>query len=149
MKIAAKQGYARLAGLLLLSLLAAAVFVPAALAINDTGSGTGGVSYAWARTAAATGTSVASFQAGTHGRGGVAVPEAQVAVVAPVAAAPVAATTPSSGTSSTTWIVIGVALAALAVALVAWALVRRRRRLASDTQQYCSLHPEDALCGAA
>ena len=42
----------------------------------------------------------------------------------------------------------GVVAAALAVGLT-WTLVRRRRRLASDTRQYCSLHPEDALCGAA
>jgi LPXTG-motif cell wall-anchored protein len=60
----------------------------------------------------------------------------------------VAATTPSSGTSATTWILIGVVVAALAVGLIAWTLVRRRRRLATDTRQYCSLHPEDALCGA-
>ena len=125
-----------------------AVFVEAATAIHATGSGTvAGVSYSAA-------------VSGAEGRGGVtgqvaaAAPAERTAAAAPAAAAaaaaaaPVAATTPSSGTSATTWILIGVVAAALAVGLT-WTLVRRRRRLASDTRQYCSLHPEDALCGAA
>jgi hypothetical protein len=143
MKITAQRRLAGLAGLLLLTLLAGAVFVSAAFAMHDAGSGTGGVAYAWTRNVSSTAGSSGTSVAGTQGRGGVS---GQVTAVAP---APAAVTTPaSSGMSSTAWIVIGVAVAALAVALVAWALARRRRRLASDTQQYCSLHPDDSLCGA-
>ena len=57
----------------------------------------------------------------------------------------------SSGTSSTTvWIAVGAAVAVLIIALVAWALIRRRRRpgeLAPSAN--CTLHPEDPLCGGA
>jgi hypothetical protein len=121
MKITAQR---RLAGMLLLALLTVAVFVPAALAANVTGSGAGG--------------GIAT--AGTAGRGGISPPLA--------AAAQAAAESTASSFSTTTWIVIGVA-AALAVGIVAWVLISRRPRLTASTERYCALHPSDTLCGAA
>ena len=130
MKIATQLRLARFAGLLLLSLLVLAVFVMEAPAINAAGSGTGG---------GAAFTSVSTNQPGTQGRGGVS---------APVAVAPAAVTQPaSSGTSSTTWILVGIAAAVLVAGLATWAIVRRRRSVGS--QAYCAQHPEDAMCTAA
>ena len=132
MKITGLRRLASLAGLLLLSLLLVAVFVQAAPAMNAYGSGAGG---------GVTVASVGTPQAGSQGRGGVALPAGGVAA----ARAPA----PTSGTSSSTpWIVSGIA-AALVVAIAVWAATRSRRRSVRPSAQYCSLHPDDALCGAA
>jgi len=132
MKITGLRRFASLAGLLLLTLLLAAVFVQAALAMNDYGSGAGG---------GVTVASVGTAQAGTLGRGGVSLPAGVAAARAPA---------PTSGTSSSTpWIVTGIVVAAIAVAIAAWATARSRRRSARPSAEYCTLHPNDALCGAA
>ena len=56
----------------------------------------------------------------------------------------------SSGTSSTTYWLIGSAVAVLIAGIGAWALLRRRRQPAeSASAAYCARHPEDSLCGAA
>ena len=143
MNATAQRRLASLAVLLALVLLVAAVGVQAALAMYVTGSG-GGASFASATTA----------QAGTQGRGGIsaAVPadmaQAGTQGRGGIAAAAAAAEPASSGTSTTTWILIGLA-AALAVFIAAWAVVRSRGRSREPSQAYCAQHPEEALCGAA
>ena len=54
-----------------------------------------------------------------------------------------------SGTSSTTYWVVGVA-AALIAGIGAWALLRRRRQPAeSASAAYCARHAEDPMCRVA
>ena len=172
MKITVQRGLALLAALLLLALVVFATGIQAAQAATATGTGAGsgnstidaqqlptlaqvqqhqGIGpYASATTASA-GTQggvrraarrgvITTASAGTQGRGGVG-PLAAVSVAQPA----------SSGTSSTSaWIVIGSALAALIVGITAWALLRRRRQPGeSVSATYCAQHPDDALCGAA
>ena len=133
MKITGLRRLASLAGLLLLSLLLVAVFVQAAPAMNAYGSGAGG---------GVTVASVGTPQSGSQGRGGVALPAGGVAA----ARAPA----PTSGTSSSTpWIVTGIVAVAFVAAIAVWAAARSRRRSVRPSAQYCSLHPDDALCGAA
>jgi hypothetical protein len=141
MKTTAQKRLARLAGLLLLSLLVFATGVQAAQAVpqgltpaqlhqyvgqapSATGSGTG-----------------VTPAAGTQGRGGVA--------LTPFAPAP-AAQPASSGTSTTAWIVAGSAAALAVIGIAAWALLRRRRQPGERASAaYCTQHPEDSMCTAA
>jgi len=130
MKITGLRRLAGFASLLLLSLLLVAVFVQAAPAMHDFGSGAGG-----GVTVASAGTA----QAGTLGRGGVSLPAGVAAARAPA---------PTSGTSSSTpWIAAGIIAAAFVAAIAVWATSRRRS--VRPSAEYCSLHPDDALCGAA
>jgi hypothetical protein len=130
MKTTALRRLAGLAGLLVLSLLLVAVFVPVAPAMNVDGSGAGG-----GVTVATLGTA----QPGTAA-GGVSLPAGVAAARAPAA---------TSGTSSTTpWIVTGIIAAAVVVTIAAWATTRSRARSVRPSAEYCSLHPDDALCGA-
>ena len=128
MKIRAQRRIAGLAGLLVLSLFLAIVFAQTALAMNELGNG-GGVAVASAGTAHAV----------SLGRG-VTVPAGVTAARAPAAT--------SSTSSSTAWIVSGVAVA-LAVVIAAWVIARGRRQSSQPTSAYCAQHPEDALCGVA
>jgi LPXTG-motif cell wall-anchored protein len=127
MKTSTQKRIARFSGLLLLALLAVALAVPAAQAMRDSSTGTGG-----------------SPGSGTSQPAQVPTLALNQGVATSSAAQPV-----STGTSSTAWIATGAAVAALIIALVAWALIRRRRQpSASEASAYCALHPGDALCGA-
>jgi hypothetical protein len=156
MKTTVQRRLARLAGLLLLTLLVFATGVQAAQAALVAGAGVGSDTASFTAPArlqgltptaqsanqpgvAVSGTRVAT-SARTQGRGGI--------TLAPLAASGVRPA--SSGTSSTTaWIVAGSAAALLIVIVAAWVLIRRRQpgELASAT--YCAQHPEDSLCAAA
>jgi hypothetical protein len=119
MKITGRR-LASLAGLLLVSLLLVAVFV------QGNTPGTGEVSAANVSLPSST---VLQAAAGELGEAGV------LAARAP---------SPPSVTSSTTqWIVTGIVAAAVIVAIAVWATARIRR------VEYCSIHPNDAFCGAA
>lgn len=161
MKTTQKRRPTLLVGLLLLSLLVLAIGVPVAQAMLVSGSGGGSAPV----TTAGTGTEVgrggvgleaASFTqdswsatvttpaAGTEGRGGVGLASASGPQV------PSAATPATSGTSATTYWLIGAAVAVLIAGIGAWALLRRRRQPAeSASAAYCARHPGDSLCGAA
>ncbi len=82
--------------------------------------------------------------AGTQGRGGIASVPATTAGVAAQAQP-----TSSGSSGTTTWIWVGVALAVLAGSVAAWAVFRRRRAQGEPSSEYCSTHPDDALCRAA
>ena len=138
-----------LVGLLLLSLLVVAIGVQVAQATvrSDGGGGSAPVTTAAAGTevgrggfglAPAAGSLVSTSTAGTEvGRGGFGLaPASGVQTVA-------------SGTSSTTYWLIGSAVAVLIAGIGAWALLRRRRQPAeSASADYCARHPGDSLCGA-
>jgi hypothetical protein len=154
MKITAQRRIALLAGLLLLSLLVFAMSIQAAQAMNSGGSGAGSgkstISTLQLPTLAQIQqhrgigpyAPVMTAQAGTQGRGGVA-----VASLTPTQ--PKALTT-ASGSSTSAWIAVGSAAAIVLVGFAAWALMRRRRQPEARTSAaYCAQHPEDALCTAA
>jgi hypothetical protein len=154
MKTTTQRRPARLAGLLLLSLLVFATGVQAAQAALVSGSGAG------------SGTaSFASTPAGTQGRGGIAVASLTPAQPQGLTAAQrhhyfgrfqptsnvLAAQPASSGaTSRSAWIAAGAAAAIFIVGFAAWALTRRRRQPGDHpSEAYCAQHPEDAMCTAA
>jgi hypothetical protein len=158
MKTSAQKRLARLAGLLLLSLLVFATGIQAAqaAAVADSGAGSGtasstaphqlqGLTAARAHQhdqGVVVSVAAVTATAGTQGRGGVA--------LAPFTSASGAQPASSSTSSTTAWIAAGSAAAALIVGFAAWALIRRRRQpgeFASAT--YCAQHPEDSLCMAA
>jgi hypothetical protein len=63
------------------------------------------------------------------------------------------ATTITNGTqpaasSATAWFVAGSIVAALIIALAAWALLRRRQPNDRSSASYCMQHREDPVCGA-
>ena len=60
--------------------------------------------------------------------------------------ASVTTSTAASGTSSTTYWVIGAAVAVLIAGIGAWALLRRRQPASAA---YCAQHAEDTMCRAA
>lgn len=61
--------------------------------------------------------------------------------------APGARPASSDTPSTTTWIAVGAAAAALLVGFAAWALLRRRPQPGySASAGYCARHPEDARC---
>jgi LPXTG-motif cell wall-anchored protein len=125
-----------LAGLILLSLLVFAVRLDTSQATRPLGTGAGG--------GGVTVTPLTQAQAGVallkHGQ-----LDRVHAAVAPATTVQVAST---GGTSTTTWVILAVALAALAIGV--WFLVRRRRmsRFAAPADSFCSLHPQDARCPA-
>jgi LPXTG-motif cell wall-anchored protein len=130
MRTSTQKRIARFSGLLLVALLAFALAIPAAQAMRDVSTGTGGSS-----TSAGSGASQPRQVPTLALNQGVATSSA---------AQPV-----STGTSSTTWIAVGVAVAALIIALAAWVLIRRRRQPGvPGSSAYCASHPEDSLCGA-
>ena len=150
MKATLQRRLTLLVGLLLLSLLVFAIGAQVAQAMLRAE----GASGAAAVTTPAPGTEVGrggvailaasgpqTASAGTQGRGGIG---------RPAAADAQAVTQPaSSGTSSTTYWLIGSAVAVLIAGIGAWALLRRRRQPAeSASAAYCARHPEDSLCGA-
>ena len=179
MKTTVHKRLARLAGLLVLSLLVAAIGIQAAQAATVSGTGAGSSAASLATpvqlqglTAAqlhhyigkAQSMTVTTASAGTQGRGGVA-----VASIAPnqsqgsttalprnfngrfqPAAHVLTAQAVSSGTTSTSaWIIAGSAAAVLLVGFAAWTLTRRQKPGQLASANFCSLHPEDSLCTAA
>ena len=118
MKITRRR-LASLAGLLLLSLLLVAVFVQAGT------PGRGDVSAANASLPSSTALQAAAAELGEAGG---------LAARAP--------SPPSVTSSATRWIVTGIVAAAVIVAIAVWATARSRR------QEYCSIHPDVAFCGA-
>jgi hypothetical protein len=117
MKITGLRRLASLAGLLFLSLLLVAVFVQAGTPAR------GGVS------AAASLPSSTALRAAAAELG-------QAGAVAARAPSP-----PSVTSSSTQWVVAGIVAAALIVTIAVWATARSRKA------EYCSIHPDNALCG--
>jgi hypothetical protein len=118
MKITGLRRLASLAGLLFLSLLLVAVFVQA-----GTPSG-GDVSAAAASLPSSTALRAAAAELG------------QAGAVAARAPSP-----PSVTSSSTQWVVAGIVAAALIITIAVWATARSRKA------EYCSIHPDNALCG--
>jgi hypothetical protein len=118
MKITGFRRLASLAGLLLLALLLVAVFVQA-------GTPDRGVSAADVVLPSSTALQAAAAELGEAG------------------VVPARAPSPTFATSSSArWIVTGIVAAASIVAIAVWATARRRRA------EYCSIHPDDAFCGA-
>ena len=125
------------AGLLLCSLIVLAMGLENSLAITPAGAGTGGGSGVSLTSASSSQAQVALLKHGQLDRAD--------AAVAPATTVELAST---DGTSTTTWIVIAVALAALLVGV--WAFLRRRSgpEVAPSDGAFCTLHPEDAKCAA-
>ena len=151
MKATVQRRLTLLVGLLLLSLLVVAIGAQVAQASLVSGNGGGGGSASVTTPAAGTevgrggvglepasGSFVSTSTAGTEvGRGGFGLAQASGAQAV------------SSGTSSTTYWLIGSAVAVLIAGIGAWALLRRRRQPAeSASADYCARHPGDSLCGA-
>ena len=167
MMTSTQKRIARLSGLLLLALLVVALAVPAAQAMRDFSSGTGGsstsagsgtgaaaqrsVGWAWGRAyadvAAARPLKLARIERifSRKSRAESAPSVAAVTFAPATGAAPVS----SGGSSPTVWIVTGSAAAALIVGIAAWALLRRRQPGVTASASYCAQHPEDSLCRAA
>jgi LPXTG-motif cell wall-anchored protein len=124
-----------LAGLFLLSLIVLAMSIQTSSAMRSTGAGTGGGVSVTPPTPAQ-----AQIALVKHGQ----LDRAQAAT-APAGTVQLAST---GGTSATTWIVIAILLAALLIGV--WAFLRRRSgpEVATSEGAFCSLHPEDAKCGA-
>lgn len=148
MKSTAQKRLARLAGLVVLSLLVIAVGAQVVRAAAVAGAeGRGGAALLTTTPPAESGRGgfglvAATPVAGTQGRGGIAA----------VPLAPATGTEPiSSGTSYTVaWILIGSAVAVLMLGLAAWALVSRRRQRSEPLSvAFCARHPEHAMCGTA
>ena len=169
MKTTAQIRLARFTGLVLLSLLVVATGVQMAQAAANsaapaaTWEGRGGIT-ALATTPAATWegrggiTALATTPAATwEGRGGITAfsdtPAAAaggrggMATVRGVTAAqPGLSGTPSNAS----WIIVGSAIAVLAIGLATWALIsRRRQRDEPLSAAFCAQHPEHAMCGTA
>ena len=125
-----------LAGLFLLSLIVLAMSIQTSSAMRSTGAGTGGGDV--------------SVTPPTPAQAQIAlVKHAQLdRVQAATAPAGTVQSASAGGTSTTTWIVIAVLLAALLIGV--WAFLRRRSgpEVATSDGAFCSLHPEDAKCGA-
>lgn len=152
MKTTAQRRLARFTGLVLLSLLVVAVGVQVAQAATSSTTPAAGTEGRGGVAPLAT-TPAAEWQgrggvtaladtpsAGTLGRGGI------VSVRGVTAAEPGLPGTPST----TSWIILGSALAALMMGVAAWALIsRRRRRDEPLSMAYCAQHPEHAMCGTA
>jgi LPXTG-motif cell wall-anchored protein len=146
MQISTQKRIARFLSVLLFALLVVALAVPAAQAMRAFSAATGASS-----TSAVRGTigaqrqpTLAQLQRAHNGSKGPSVASGGGTVTA---------TQPApTGTSSTSvWIAVGAAVAVLIIALVAWALIRRRRQPneAFAPSDYCAQHPEDPLCRAA
>jgi hypothetical protein len=140
MKTSTQKRIARLSGLLLLALLVVALSVPAAQAMRTSGTsvpsasaGSGAASLAQRPTQA----QILRVHGGANGpfvgSGGGTVTAAQ--------------STPSGTSATTVWIAVGAAVAVLIIALVAWALIRRRSSVPGGSA-YCARHPGDPLCEA-
>ena len=147
MKSTAQKRLARLAGLVLLSLLVIAVgaHVVQAAAVAGT-EGRGGVTPLTTTPPAELGRGgfglEATPAAGTQGRGGVA--------AVPFAPATGAEPASSGAPSTIAWIIVGSALAVLMLGLATWALVSRRRQRSEPLSvAFCARHPEHAMCGTS
>jgi hypothetical protein len=172
MKITGQRRPALLAGLLLLSLLVFAMSIQAAQAMNSSGSGAGSgkstidalqvptLAQIQQHQGIGPYAPVTTAQAGTQGRGGVAV--ASLTPTQPKALTAAqryryvgrgfnSSLQPgSSGSSTSALIAAGSATAIVLVGFAAWALMRRRRQPeARPSAAYCAQHPEDGLCAAA
>jgi hypothetical protein len=177
MKITAQRRLALLAGLLLLSLLVFAISFQAAQAalVTGTGAGTGKstinalqlptLAQVQQHKGIGPYVPVTTAQAGTQGRGGVAVASLTPSQPQGLTAAQrhhyfgrfqpssnVLAAQPAStgATSRSAWIAAGSAAAIVLIGFAAWALTRRRRQPGDRASAaYCAQHPDDALCTAA
>jgi hypothetical protein len=157
MKTTSQTRLARLAGLVLLSLLVFAIGVQAAPAAVVAGSGAG--------SGAVVSVTAATAPAGTQGRGGAAVASLAPAQPQGLTAAQrhhfggrfqptanILATQAASpgATSRSAWIAAGSAAAIVLVGFAAWALTRRRRQPGDRASAaYCAQHPDDAMCTTA
>jgi hypothetical protein len=165
MNTSTQKRIARLSGLLMLALLVVALAAPAALAMRDFSTGTGGSStFAGSGTTNAqqlpTPVQIEQIISRKDGSG----PASSVASVRltpatgteagrmrlpAIGTQAVTQPTPSGTSSRTDWIVVGAALAVLVIALGAWALLRRRRQPSvPEASAYCALHSGDSQCGA-
>jgi hypothetical protein len=138
MKTRANIRFASLAGLLLLSLVALVLAAGTAPAMNAAGTGIGGG-----------GATIGAITPPADLAAAVVRHNQLDRVAAFAAPASTIQTAASGGLSTTTWVVIGVVVAMLAIA--AWLLLRQRSRSGTATSRsaaYCSLHPEDVRCTA-
>jgi hypothetical protein len=138
MKTTANIRFASLAGLVLLSLLVLVLAAGAQIAPAASGDGAGA-----SGTTAGDQVPPAQLQAAS-------VKHDQIDRIAaygqPTADAPADS---SGGISTTTWVIIAVVVAMLAIG--AWVLLRQRSRpgrAAAQSPAFCSLHPEDVRCAA-
>jgi hypothetical protein len=107
-----------------------------------------------------------SAAAGTQGRGGVALAQGTptggqlsasatssrhtIAHFQPTANVLATQTGSSPASSTSAWIAAGLAAGIFLIGLAAWSLTRRRGQSARrPSDEYCTLHPDDALCSAA
>jgi hypothetical protein len=138
MKTTANIRFASLAGLFLLSLVALVLAAGSVPAMNASGAGVGG--------GAAT---VGAFVPPAELAAALVRHNALDRVAAYAAPASTTQTVASSGLSTTSWVIIAVVVAMLAI--VAWLLLRQRSRpgsAASRSAAFCSLHPDDVRCAA-
>jgi len=179
MKTTVHKRLARLAGLLVLSLLVAAIGIQAAQAATVSGTGAGSGAASFTTPAQLQGLTAVQLHhyigkgqsmtavtasAGTQGRGGVAVasitpnqPQGSTSAqlrsfngrFQPTANVLAAQATSPGTTSTSAWIIAGSAAAVLLVGLAAWTLTRRQKPGQLASADFCSLHPEDSLCTAA
>src|SRR5664280_1863773 len=141
MKTTVQKRLARLAGLLLLSLLVAAIGVRAAQAATVSGTGAGSSTVSLTPTTQLQALTAAQrhhyFGGNDNGR------------FQPVSNVLAAQPASSSASSTTVWIAAGTAAALAIVVIAAWALIRRQRPGQLASASYCAQHPEDSLCIAA
>ena len=165
MKTTSQTRLARLAGLVLLSMLVFAIGVQAAQAAVVAGSGAGSGAASLTAATQLQGLTAVTAPAGTQGRGGVAAAALSPAEAQGLTAAQrhhyfgrfqptsnvLAAQPASSGsTSRSAWIAAGSAAAIVLIGFAAWALTRRRRQPGDrPSAAYCAQHPDDAMCAAA
>jgi hypothetical protein len=107
-----------------------------------------------------------SAAAGTEGRGGVALAQGTqtggqlsasatssrhtIAHFQPTANVLATQTGSSPASSTSAWIAAGSAAAIFLIGLATWSLTRRRGQAGRrPSDEYCTLHPDDALCSAA
>jgi hypothetical protein len=140
MKTTANRRFAIPAGLFLFSLLVLvlATGLEVAPAMNADGAGAGGGSATLGTVAAPADLAAALVRHNQLDR-----------VAAYAAPASTVQAASSGGVSTTAWVIIAVVVAMLAI--VGWLFLRRRSRpgtAASQSTQFCSLHPEDMRCSA-
>lgn len=133
MQTAIRKKLPVLVGLVVLSLVLLAAEAQIVQAMRDVGTGT----QTSAVSPAVSGTSGINAALPTPAPGKIAVPSS---------------TASTASSSNTAMIIVGGAIAALAIIALAWALARRSGEPDLDESgraAYCALHPDDALCRSA